>query len=82
MIRRMWINAPSKSNIYHKLHGMRVLVDTANTYYKLDRVHTLANTNNIPSSHSHCWKCYFLSGPVISQYIIIKFLSDGWPDDK
>ena len=62
MIKRMWVNQPSKLQTYHDLHGMNVLANFKTSGFVKDDDVTI----------------YFLSGPVISQIIDAKALADGW----
>lgn len=45
----------------------------------LQPLHHLHGTNVLAShDYSDTWTIYFLSGPVVSQQILILALSDGW----
>lgn len=58
---RAWINAPSKFDPLHRLHGVNVLAQL---------------------EYNDIYRVYFLSGSVISQQVLGRYLSRRLDSDK
>ena len=76
-MKRMWINQPSASQAYHRLHGCNVLTlgEPHDRYVNIETVDPVTGRHGVLTG---LVECYLTDGDLVSVNVPLSALSEGW----